>query len=174
MKKLIILITLISGFASCKKGDEFRGNSFPGFTGSGNEATWVVYRHNVIDATYLTAVLPAQTPPTTLIQLNADYKASYAKEVSPFSVRLIKGGGLAMVVSSGSNQYSWVLQSGLKWEPLDNGIVVSRQTGSGFQAIATGYSDQDKLLLKFTRAAFGDNSADKNKAVLDVYYSFFN
>jgi len=75
MKKIWIVLAVIIAIASCKKEDEFRPSEFPGFTGAGEQATWVVSRHNVLDQSFLGAVLAAQSPPSTLNAFDSTIKA---------------------------------------------------------------------------------------------------
>jgi hypothetical protein len=66
IKKILIPVILLFFFFSCKKGEAYLNNSFPGFSGSGDKATWVVYNHNFTDKPFIQSKLSSQTSFKTL------------------------------------------------------------------------------------------------------------
>jgi hypothetical protein len=174
MKKYLFILFAAAAIASCKKGEDFRGNKFPGFTGAGDNATWLVYRHTVTDVPYVTGVLPMQVPPTTYFKFDSTYTASRQKEVSPFSYKFFKNGEIAVITKNAQNQGVWTAQPTLKWELLNGNAEISRNTGSGWVSVATGQADEEKMAVKFRKSFFGDITADKSRYVMEVYYTIFN
>ena len=164
---------IITGLVSCEKGEDFKANTFPGFSGTGTEATWVVFRHNLTDQSYLTGVLPTLTPPTTLFKFDSTYKANQQKEVSPVSYRIYKNGEIAVIVKNAQNQNVWQKQNSLKWELVNDQMYVYRNNGASWVLVCIGFQDEEKLLIKFKKSFFGDTSADKEKFVMEVYYTIF-
>jgi hypothetical protein len=173
MKKyLIILVAAISLF-SCTKDEEFRTRKFPGYTGSGTEATWVVFSHTVSDVAYLTGVLPTLTPPSTYAAFDAALISARQREVTPFSIRLFKSGEVAFIGKNAQNQNAWVKQTNLKWEELGETMLINKNLNGTWVNIMIGYVDQSNLLLRFKKAYFGDATAEKDKTVADVLYTIF-
>ncbi len=168
MKKYLFIILIAASFAACKKGEDYRGNIFPGFSGAGEAATWVVYKHTVTDIPYVTAVLPAQTPPTTYFKLDSTLTASRQKEVSGGSFKFYKSGEVAVVVNN-----AWVKQSTYKWELAGEQMNIFKNTGGNWNLAIVGFQDQEKLLLKFKKSFFGDTSTDKERFVMEVFYTIF-
>lgn len=168
MKNYLLFIFAVTVLSACKKGEEFRGNQFPGFTGAGEDATWVVYSHNITDIPYVTSVLPLQTPPTTYFKLDSTLTASRQKEVSPVSYRIYKNGEMALIVNK-----VWIKQSNYKWEQVNDQLNVYRNNSGTWTSVFIGFQDEEKLLIKYKKAFFGDTSSDKERFVMEVFYTMF-
>jgi len=168
MKKYLFIILIAAGLAACEKGEDYRGNNFPGFSGAGESATWVVYNHTVTDISYVTGVLPSQTPPTTYFKLDSTYTASRQKEISAASYKIYKSGEVAVIINN-----AWVKQPNYKWELAGDQINIYKNNGSTWNVVIVGFQDQEKLLLKFKKSFFGDTSSDKERFVMEVFYTIF-
>ncbi|MFZ9388838.1 MAG: hypothetical protein ACO25B_13240 [Chitinophagaceae bacterium] len=171
MKKIFLIILLGATFISCKKETELQVPVFPGYSGKGEYATWALYKFNITNTTYLTAALPLQSPPTTLTAFDAALKAARDREVSPFSLRLYKDGGIATIVKNAQNQDVWQIQSNLKWEVQGDFMRIYRNVNNNWVDIIEATPDLDKMNCKFRRTYFGDNSADKDLFVMEAFYT---
>jgi hypothetical protein len=163
----------MAGFISCQNDEVFKLKTFPGYTGAGTEAIWVVYSHVISDVTYITGVMSSQTPPSTFAAFDASLVAARQREVTPFTIKLFKTGEVAMIGKNTQNQNAWIKQTNLKWEDTGETMAISKNINGNWVSIITGYVDQSNLLLRFKKAYFGDETADKDKVVLEVLYSNF-
>lgn len=174
MKKIIIISILISFIISCSKDDaEFNVGIFPGFTGAGEQATWVVYTHTITDRPFVSAYLLTQTPPSTIGKFDTSYIQARQREVTPYTYRFYKGGEVGLIGKSASNENIWIKMPHLKWQE-DQGILYIMQNinGSWVNTI-TCFKDQTNLLFRFKKSYFGDTSADKDRYVMEVLYTMF-
>jgi hypothetical protein len=171
MKKIFLIIVIVAALFSCKKETEYNNPVFPGYSGKGEFATWALYSFNITNTSYLTAVLPLQNPPTTLTAFDAALKAARNREVSPFSLRLYKDGGVATIVKNAQNQDVWQIQSSMKWELQGEYMHIYRNVAGSWVDIIEVTPDLDKMNCKFRRTYFGDTSADKNLFVLETFYT---
>ena len=168
----LCLLAMIA-FSSCEKAEQFKNDQFPGFTGISDEAIWVVDSYTIIDAPFLISTLPTQTPPTTYARFDSTLRASLRREATPFSYKIYKDGKIATIVRTSPNQVSWSIQNTLVWESSGSQMNIYRLSGAARELVAVGQKDQHKLLIKFYRAYFGDITASKTRAVLDIYYQYF-
>lgn len=173
MKKYLTIILLIAGFLACEKEEGFRIRTFPGVTGAGNEAIWVVYSHVVSDIPYITGVMTSQTPPSTITAFEATLVSARQREVSPYSMKFLSSGEIATIGKDAQNQNAWIKQTSLKWEFADGIMNISKNVNGNWINVIAGYEDQSNLLLRFKKSYFGDTSAEKDKAVLEVLYNMF-
>jgi hypothetical protein len=174
MNKYILILFSFLSILGCQKDSELQTAVFPGITGSGNDAIWVVYTHTISDRPFITAYALSQTPPLTFNQFDTSYVLARQREVTQYSYRFYKGGEIAFIGKSSGNQNIWIKQPNLKWEEVDNQIVINRITSGTPEIIAIGFPDQDKVLFRLRRSYFGDTSADKNRTAMEVLYSLFN
>lgn len=168
MKKYLIAIITLIALVGCEKEVTYNLPTFPGFAGSGSEAVWMVYNHNITDVTYITSYLAKQVPVLTQATFEANYVNARQKEVSPYSFKFFKIGGVATIPTG---QKAWVTQTDLKWELADVALILSKNVGGTWVQIASGYPDESKLSLKLKRAFFGDTSVDKDKNVMEILYT---
>jgi hypothetical protein len=171
MKKIFLFIILVSALAACKKGETFREPTFPGFSGSGEFATWIVYAYNLNDTNYLKTVLPPAIPSTQTINNFFTTLSNLAgKEVSAYSIRLYKTGEVGLIEKNAQNQNVWVKQSTLKWQSASPYINILRNVNGSWVKVMEGIINVDKLLLKYYRSYWGDTSADKEKTAMEITY----
>lgn len=168
MKYLFPFIIILTFFSACRKGEDFKNNVFPGYTGAGTEATWVVNRHTITDVAYVTNILPTQTPPTSYVKFDSTYNAARQREVSPVSYKFYINGEIATIINN-----VWVKQPTLKWEIEGDQMKISKNNNGTWISIAIGYKDEEKLLIKYKKTYFGDTSIDKERFVMEVFYSIF-
>ena len=173
MKKYLIIILVFAGLFSCVHEEEFKIATFPGITGSGDQATWVVYTHVITDIPYVTSVLSAQTPPITLANFEKAIVDSRQREVTAYSLKFYKTGEVALIGKDAQNQNAWIKQSNLKWEELEDKIYVSKNVNGNWVNIITGFKDQSNILFRYNKAYFGDTTADKDRVVMEILYSMF-
>ena len=165
---------LMAGLISCQKDEVFRTKTFPGYTGAGTEAIWVVYSHVISDVAFITGVMPAQTPPSTYSAFDASLVAARQREVTPFSIKLLKTGEVAIIGKNAQNQNAWIKQTNLRWEDQGETMLISKNVNGTWVNTIIGYIDQSNLLLRFRKAYFGDTTAEKDKVVMEVLFSMFN
>jgi hypothetical protein len=174
MKRLFMLLAIATlALQACQKSSDYITPIFPGYTGAGDAASWVISRHTITDAAYLNAVLPTLTPPTTLRAFDSLLVVAREKEVSPYSYRLYKNGEVAITGKNVTNQPVWVIQGDLKWEPVGDFVYISKKVTGSWVKIIEAYPDLDKLVFKFTRAYFGDNSINRERFFMDALYSMY-
>jgi hypothetical protein len=173
MKKYLIIILVFTGLLSCLQEEEFKNATFPGITGSGDEATWVVYTHVITDIPYVTTVLGAQTPPVTFATFDKAIVDSRQREVTAYSYKFYKNGELALIGKDDQDQNVWVKQTNLKWEELEDKIYITKNINGSWVNIITGYKDQANILFRYNKAYFGDTTADKDRVVMEILYSKF-
>lgn len=173
MKKFLIALIALAGLTSCSKDSEYIASSFPGVTGRGDDAIWVVLSHTVSDRPYVTSALLLQTPPISFGRFDSSYVQARQREVTPYSYRFYKGGEFGLIGKGPANENIWVKQTNLKWEDQNSQVMLYQNTGGNWVNIAVGFRDQDNLLFRYRKSYFGDNSADKDRFVMEVLYSFF-
>jgi len=166
-------VMVLVGFIACKKEQTFLSGIFPGFTGAGDEATWVVSNNNITDVSYVTGVLAKLTPPQTVAKYDSTFKLARQKEVSPYSIKLKKGGEIFMIGKSAENTNIWIKQQDLKWEVQDEILYASKNVNGSWVNIFAGYKDENKLLVRYKKSYFGDTSTDKERFVMEVQYTMF-
>lgn len=173
MIKYILILSTIFSIIGCQKDSELQPPVFPGITGSGNDAIWVVYTHTIADRPFITTYALSQTPPQTYNQFDSSFILARQREVTQYSYRFYTGGEIAFIGKSSGNQNIWIKQSNMKWEEVDNQIVINRTTAGTTEIVAIGFKDQDKILFRLRRSYFGDTSADKGRTAMEVLYSLF-
>lgn len=166
----LFIAIIITG---CKKEQEYKADVFPGFSGSGESASWTVYRHTITNSAYLTATLPTLTPPTTLASYEASLVAARNREVSPFSFRFYKDGGVALIQKNAQNIDEWVKQANLKWEVSGDYMYIFRNVGGTWVNIIEVTTELEKILCKYRRSFYGDNSSNKDSFVMEVLYKLY-
>lgn len=164
---------MVLGVMSCQKESEYQSPVFPGFTGAGNQATWVVYAHVITDVPYVTAYLSKLTPPQTLAKYDSSYVLARQKEVSPYSYKFMVTGEVSVIGKSAGNQNVWALQPQLKWEDVDGNLYLYRFENGAKINIAIGFPDGAGLVMKFKKSYFGETSIDKDRFVQEVLYTMF-
>jgi len=174
MKKYILYILLAVVFSSCEKSEEFKPGTFPGFSGSGEYATWCVYKHTINDVAYLTTLLPTLTPATTYTDYNAAWLAARYKETSLFSFRLYKSGEVAVIKKDAQNLNIWVKQSDLKWEATSDYMYISRKTNDTWEKVIVVTPELEKMLCKFRKSYFGDNTESKDTFVMEALFTIYH
>jgi hypothetical protein len=171
MKRLIILAILVIGIASCQKDSEFKPPVFPGFTGAGNDAIWVVYSHVISDVPFVTSYLSRLTPPVRYTFYDSTIMLARQKEVSPYSYRFINGGEVAIMGKGATNDNVWAIQPSLRWENIEGNLHLFRIENGAKVNIGIGFPDGAGLLIKFKKTYFGDNTADKERYVQEIFYT---
>lgn len=173
MKKYIILFLSILAIAGCVKEQEFKTPVFPGFTGNGDEAIWVVNNHTITDKAYVTGVLALQTPPSTLGKFDSSYVLARYRETSIYAYKFHKGGEVSLILKSSLGVSSWVKQPFLKWQEVGDQIMIDKNNNGTWTNIIIGFKDQNRLLFRFKKTYFGDTSTDQERVVMEVLYSIF-
>jgi hypothetical protein len=173
MKKLFIILAASLFAIACDKAEDLRTATFPGYSGSGESASWVVYQYRLTDTVYLKTALAAQTPPRTLRFLDSTLNASKTFETGPYSLRLYKSGEVGIITRNGQNQPEWTKQGNLKWDTSNDFMNIYRNVNGSWQSIIEATPEQDKMVCKFKRAYWGDNSANKNLVAAEIIYNSF-
>ena len=173
MKKYLIIILVFAGLFSCVQEEEFKTATFPGITGSGDQAIWVVYTHVITDIPYVTSVLTAQTPPVTYAVFEKAIVDSRQREVTPYSMKFYTAGEIALIGKDAQNQNAWIKQSNMKWEEREDKFFISKNMNGNWVNIITGFKDQSNILFRYNKAYFGDSTADKDRVVMEILYNKF-
>ncbi|MFN5022033.1 MAG: hypothetical protein ACK5GP_10310 [bacterium] len=173
IKKILIPVILLFFFFSCKKGEAYLNNSFPGFSGSGDKATWVVYNHNFTDKPFIQSKLSSQTSFKTLGSFDTSYRNARQREVTPYSYQFGKNGEVYFISTNPISGSTWVLQQNMKAEVVQGQLFVSKQINGQWVNTFVGFQDQDKILFKYKKSYFGDVSSDKDRFFMEVLYSMF-
>lgn len=171
IKKILIPLMAMVFFLSCEKGKSYLSPSFPGFSGSGEKATWVVYNHNFTDRPFILSYLISQTSFRTIGSFDTSYRNARQREVTPYSYQFSKKGEVYFMSSNPISGNTWVLQQNMKAEVVQEQLQVFRQMNGQWVNTFVGFPDQDKILFKYKKAHFGDTSPDKERFVMEVLYS---
>lgn len=173
IKKILIPVIILFFFISCKKGEGYLRTSFPGFSGPGDKATWVVYNHNFTDKPFIQANLSSQTSFRTLGSFDTSYRNARQREVSPYSYQFGKNGEVYLINTNPVSGSTWVLQQNMKAEVVQGQLFVFKQINGQWVNIFVGFQDEDKILFKYKKSYFGDVSSDKDRFFMEVLYSMF-
>lgn len=173
IKKYILLVFSLFTLLACKEEASYTANTFPGYTGAGDQAVWVVYTNAFTDPAYVTSYLSKLVPPMTLSAYDATYVAARQKEVSPYSYKLFKSGEVALIGKSAANESIWIKKTDYKWEDNGTNLMISQNVAGTWVNVIVGYPDQDKLLLRYKKAYFGNTTTEKDRYVMEVLYSMF-
>jgi hypothetical protein len=173
MKRLIILAFILGGIVACQKETEFKTATFPGFTGAGNQAVWVVYGHVITDIPFVTSYLSKLTPPVRFSFYDSTIMLARQKEVSPYSYKFLVNGEVAVMGKGPANENVWATQPALKWESFEGNLYLYRIENGAKVNIAIGFPDGAGMLMKFKKTYFRDTSADKDRYVQEIFYTMF-
>ena len=173
MKKIFTILAALVFLIACEKAEEFKTATFPGYSGSGESASWVVNRYRLTDTVYLKTVLAAQTPPSTLTALNNTLNTTTAIETGPYSLRLYKGGEVAVIVRNAQNKAEWAKQTDLKWEVTGDFMNISKNVSGSWVGIIEATPEVDKMVCKYKRAYWGDKTASKDLIAMELIYTSF-
>jgi|GEM_PF-3295787 len=173
IKKLFIPLMALFLLISCEKGETYLSASFPGFYGSGEKATWIVFNHSFTDKPFIQSVLSTQTSFKTIGSFDTSYRNARQREVTPYSYQFSKNGEVYFISTNSISGSTWVLQPNMKAEVLQGQLFVSKQVNGQWVNTFVGFQDQDKILFKYKRSYFGDMSSNKDKYFMEVVYSMF-
>jgi len=173
IKNLLTILVFFLFIISCKKDETYVPDTFPGFSGPGDKAIWVVYNHNFTDRPFVQSYLTSQTAFKTIGSFDTSYRNARQKEVSPYSYQFGKNGTVYLCLTNPITGSNWVLQDDMKAEVIQNQLFVSKKINGQWVNTFVGFQDQDKILFKYKKSYFGDSSADKERFVMEVLYSMF-
>jgi hypothetical protein len=170
MKKLLIYLSLAITLGACTKEEEFKPDTFPGYSGSGEFATWALYSYAIVDSAYLGSYLASLTPPSTVPAYRTALNAARYKEATAFSVRLYRDGTVATITKDAQGKSVWTKRTDLKWEESGDFMYVK----SNGQVVIEATPDLEKVIFKFRRAWYGDASANKDNNVIETRYTIYS
>jgi hypothetical protein len=173
MRKIFTILAALVSLIACEKAEEFKTATFPGYSGSGESASWVVNRYRLTDTVYLKTALAAQTPPTTLTALNNTLNTTAGIETGPYSLRLHKGGEVSVIARIAQNKFEWFKQADLKWEVTGDFMNISKNVSGSWVSIIEAAPEVDKMVCKFKRAYWGDKTASKDLVTMELIYNSF-
>lgn len=173
MRKLYFAVVLVITALSCKKGTDLIVADFDGYAGKSGTATWTVSRYVIADSNYLKARLPLLAPPTTYPNFVNSLNAARGLEISPFSLRLHSSGEMSVLLKNGQNITVWTKNPDLKWENQGDFMYIYQRSGGVWVNTIVANPDLSNMICRFKRTYFGDNTADKDKYVMEILYTPF-